>query len=58
MIHRVSGWRTSEVLEEGEVVSSHNTAEMGWCAATQLRSYGARLPMLEHAVDLLGVDQV
>jgi hypothetical protein len=41
VIGHVRRWRASEVLEADEVVSSHHTAEMAWCAASQLRSYGA-----------------
>jgi hypothetical protein len=41
VIRHVHRWRATEVLEADEAVSSYHTGEMAWCAAAQLRSYGA-----------------
>jgi hypothetical protein len=41
LLGRVRHWRASEVHEGGEPVSAYHAMEMGWCASSQLKLYGA-----------------
>jgi hypothetical protein len=37
----VRHWRATEVYEGAEPVSAYHAKEMGWCASSQLKSFGA-----------------
>jgi hypothetical protein len=41
LLGRVRHWRASEVYEGDEPVSAYDAKEMGWCASSQLKLYGA-----------------
>ncbi len=41
LLGRVRHWRASEVYECEEAVSTYHAKEMGWCASSQLKSFGA-----------------
>jgi hypothetical protein len=41
LLGRVRHWRASEVYEGEEAVSTYHAKEMGWCASSQLKSFGA-----------------
>jgi hypothetical protein len=41
LLGRVRHWRASEVFEGDEPVSAYDAKEMGWCASSQLKLYGA-----------------
>ena len=41
LLGRVRHWRATEVYEGAEPVSAYHAKEMGWCASSQLRSFGA-----------------
>src|SRR6266508_5365090 len=41
LLGRVRHWRATEVWEGDEPVSAYHAKEMGWCASSQLRMYGA-----------------
>jgi hypothetical protein len=41
LLGRVRHWRATEVWEDDEPVSAYHAKEMGWCASSQLRMYGA-----------------
>jgi len=41
LLGRVRHWRASEVYEGEEPASAYHAKEMGWCASSQLKMYGA-----------------
>ena len=43
-------WRATEVSEGDEPVSAHHAKEMGWCASSQLKSFGACRFRFTHGV--------
>lgn len=41
LLERVRHWRTTDVSEDEELVSTFHAREMAWCADSQLRLFGA-----------------